>query len=141
MLEKANLVVANKVLDHVPGINDFAAGIVRLLKTQGRATIEQPHLLRLLDDNQFDRIYHEHYSYLSLRSVQSIAAAPGLEEVDVDSLPTQSGSLRVRLAHGGTAESTAAVASVLVDEAAMGLESITAYDIFNVGLRLLKTDC
>ena len=65
-LEPADLVVANNVLAHVPNINDFVAGIARLLKPQGRASIEFPHLLQLLKGNQFDTIYHEHYSYLSL---------------------------------------------------------------------------
>ena len=73
-LEPADLVVANNVLAHVPDINDFVAGIARLLKPQGQASIEFPHLLQLLKGNQFDTIYHEHYSYLSLRTVQRIAA-------------------------------------------------------------------
>ena len=92
-LEPADLVVANNVLAHVPDINDFVAGIARLLKPQGRASIEFPHLLRLLAGNQFDTIYHEHYSYLSLRVVQRIAQAAGLEVVDVEELPTHGGSL------------------------------------------------
>lgn len=129
-LEKADLVVANNVLAHVPDINDFVAGIACLLKPQGRASIEFPHLLRLLAGNQFDTIYHEHYSYLSLRAVQRIAAASGLEVVDVEQLPTHGGSLRVWLAHRGVAEPTAMVTAVLADEAAAGLESLKAYDNF-----------
>ncbi len=129
-LEPADLVVANNVLAHVPAINDFVAGIARLLKPQGRASIEFPHLLRLLAGNQFDTIYHEHYSYLSLRAVLRIAAAAGLEVVDVEQLPTHGGSLRVWLAHRGAAEPTAAVVAVLADEAAAGLESLAAYGDF-----------
>jgi SAM-dependent methyltransferase len=129
-LEKADLVVANNVLAHVPDINDFLAGIACLLKPQGRVSIEFPHLLRLLAGNQFDTIYHEHYSYLSLRAVQRIAAKVGLEVVDVEQLPTHGGSLRVWLAHRGAAEPMAAVASVLVDEAAAGLETLEAYGDF-----------
>lgn len=130
-LELADLVVANNVLAHVPDINDFMAGITRLLKPQGRASIEFPHLLRLLAGNQFDTIYHEHYSYLSLRVVQRIAAASGLEVVDVEQLPTHGGSLRVWLAHRGVVvEPTAAVADVLADEAAAGLESLEVYGNF-----------
>ena len=94
-LEPADLVVANNVLAHVPDINDFVAGIARLLKPTGLASIEFPHLLQLLAGNQFDTIYHEHYSYLSLRVVQRIAAKSGLEVVDVEELRTHGGSLRV----------------------------------------------
>jgi SAM-dependent methyltransferase len=129
-LEPADLVVANNVLAHVPDINDFVAGIARMLKPQGRASIEFPHLLRLLAGNQFDTIYHEHYSYLSLRALQRIAVTAGLEVVDVEQLPTHGGSLRVWLAHRGVAEPTAVVTAVLADEAAAGLESLEAYDDF-----------
>ena len=129
-LEPADLVVANNVLAHVPDINDFVAGIARLLKPYGRASIEFPHLLQLLTGNQFDTIYHEHYSYLSLRVVSRIASASGLEVVDVEQLPTHGGSLRVWLAHQGAATPTKSVAAVLLDEAAAGLESLDAYDDF-----------
>ena len=125
-LESADLVVANNVLAHVPDINDFVAGIARLLKPTGRASIEFPHLLRQLAGNQFDTIYHEHYSYLSLGAVARIAAAAGLAVVDVEELPTHGGSLRVWLAHQGS-ERTAAVAAVLAAEAAAGLETLAAY--------------
>ena len=130
-LEPADLVVANNVLAHVPDINDFVAGIARLLKLTGRASIEFPHLLRLLEGNQFDTIYHEHYSYLSLRVVQRIAATAGLDVVDVEELPTHGGSLRVWLAHQGAPEPSATVAAVLAAEAdaagGAGLESSQAY--------------
>ena len=126
-LEPADLVVANNVLAHVPDINDFVAGIARLLKPLGRASIEFPHLLRLLAGNQFDTIYHEHFSYLSLRVVQRIATAAGLAVVDVEELPTHGGSLRVWLAHQGAAEATAAVEAVLSSEAVAGLERLNAY--------------
>lgn len=126
-LEPADLVVANNVLAHVPDINDFVAGIARLLKPKGRASIEFPHLLKLLAGNQFDTIYHEHYSYLSLRAVVRIAAAAGLEVVDVEELHTHGGSLRLWLAHQGAAEHTAAVDAVLAAEAAAGLETPAAY--------------
>ena len=129
-LEPADLVVANNVLAHVPDINDFVAGIARLLKSTGRASIEFPHLLRLLAGNQFDTIYHEHYSYLSLQVVQRIAGAAGLEVVDVEELPTHGGSLRVWLAHQGAAEASAAMEAVLAAEAAAGLETLAAYSGF-----------
>jgi SAM-dependent methyltransferase len=126
-LEPADLVVANNVLAHVPDINDFVAGIARLLKPQGRASIECPHLLQLLAGNQFDTIYHEHYSYLSLRVVQRVAGAAGLAVVDVEELPTHGGSLRIWLAHQDASEPTAVVESVLAAEAAAGLETLEAY--------------
>ena len=126
----ADLVVANNVLAHVPDINDFVAGIAGLLKPTGRASIEFPHLLRLLEGNQFDTIYQEHYSYLSLRVVQRIAATAGLVVVDVEQLPTHGGSLRVWLAHQGATEATDTVPSVLAVEAAAELETLVAYEDF-----------
>lgn len=129
-LEPADLVVANNVLAHVPDINDFVAGIARLLKPQGRASIEFPHLLRLLTGNQFDTIYHEHYSYLSLKVVQRIASAAGLIVEDVEQLPTHGGSLRVWLAHKDAAYISPEVEKVLSAEFAAGLETLDAYKGF-----------
>ncbi|AFY83098.1 class I SAM-dependent methyltransferase [Oscillatoria acuminata] len=93
--KQADLTVANNVLAHVPNINDFVAGFALLLKPQGVATFEFPHLLRLIEENQFDTIYHEHFSYLSLTAVQQIFAANGLSVFDVEEHPTHGGSLRV----------------------------------------------
>lgn len=124
---QADLVVANNVLAHVPDINDFVAGIAKLLKPEGRVSIEFPHLLRLLEGNQFDTIYHEHYSYFSLRVVQRIASSAGLAVVDVEELQTHGGSLRVWLAPQGAADVADAVQSVLAAEATAGLESLEAY--------------
>jgi SAM-dependent methyltransferase len=129
-LDPADLVVANNVLAHVPDINDFVAGIARLLKPQGRASIEFPHLLRLISGNQFDTIYHEHYSYLSLRVVQRIAAQAGLEVVDVEEVSTHGGSLRIWLTRSGVVEISDKVEEVLAAEAAAGLETVTAYSGF-----------
>ncbi|MEB3316821.1 MAG: class I SAM-dependent methyltransferase [Cyanobacteriota bacterium] len=137
---RADLVVANNVLAHVPDINDFVAGIAVLLKPGGRASIECPHLLRLLQGNQFDTIYHEHYSYLSLRVVRRIAAVAGLDVVDVEELRTHGGSLRLWLAHQGAAEESAAVARVLAAEAAAGLESMEAYADFQRRAEAAKHD-
>jgi SAM-dependent methyltransferase len=134
----ADLVVANNVLAHVPDINDFMAGIAKLLKQQGRASIECPHLLRLLSGNQFDTIYHEHYSYLSLKSVQRISATAGLEVVHVEQLKTHGGSLRIWLAHHGEAEPTLAVDNVIEDEAAADLESLEAYSNFQQRAEAVK---
>jgi SAM-dependent methyltransferase len=126
----ADLLVANNVLAHVPDINDFVAGIARLLNPAGRASIEFPHLLRLLEGNQFDTIYHEHYSYLSLRVVQRIAKVAGLEVVDVEEIATHGGSLRVWLAPKGTGVTTESVDRVLSAEASAGLERLEAYQGF-----------
>lgn len=99
---QADLMAANNVLAHVPDINDFVAGFVTLLKPQGVATFEFPHLLRLMADAQFDTIYHEHFSYLSLTAVQHVFEAAGLKVFDVQELPTHGGSLRVFAQRAGT---------------------------------------
>jgi len=93
--KQADLMAANNVLAHVPDINDFVAGFTVLLKPSGVATFEFPHLLNLIELNQFDTIYHEHFSYLSLTAVKHIFAANGLTVFDVQELPTHGGSLRV----------------------------------------------
>lgn len=93
--KQADLIVANNVLAHVPDINDFVAGFTRLLKPNGVATFEFPHLLRMVQENQFDTAYHEHYSYLSLTTVERIFSAGGLRVFDVEELPTHGGSVRV----------------------------------------------
>ena len=90
----ADLVVANNVFAHVPDIVDFAKGLRALVADTGRVTIEIPHLLRLIEGNEYDTIYHEHYSYLSLLTTQRVLAAAGLTVVDVEELSTHGGSLR-----------------------------------------------
>lgn len=92
---QSDLVVANNVLAHVPDINDFVAGIAELLKPEGVATFEFPHLQELISNRQFDTVYHEHFSYFSFHTVRNILASHGLRAWDVDSLPTHGGSLRV----------------------------------------------
>ncbi len=127
-LDPADLVVANNVLAHVPDINDFLAGIARLLKPTGLASIECPHLLRLLQGNQFDTIYHEHYSYLSLQVVQRMAATAGLVVVDVEELSTHGGSLRLWLApQVAGLEPSSAVRALQLQEQAAGLETLGAW--------------
>ncbi len=107
----ADLTAANNVLAHVPDINDFVGGFARLLKPHGTATFEFPHLLSLIEQNQFDTIYHEHFSYLSLYAVERIFAHNGLTVVDVDTLPTHGGSLRI---YAQRSDSTPAAASARV---------------------------
>ena len=99
MGRQADLVVANNVLAHVPDINDFMLGVTTLLKPNGLVSFEFPHLLELIKGNQFDTIYHEHYSYLSLQIVERIALIAGLVIVDVQELPTHGGTLRLWLSH------------------------------------------
>ena len=93
--KQADLTVANNVLAHVPDINDFISGFAKVLKPTGVSTFEFPHLLKLISENQFDTIYHEHFSYLSLVAVESIFNKNGLQVFDVEELPTHGGSLRV----------------------------------------------
>ena len=95
----ADLIVANNVLAHVPDINDFVAGLVLALAAEGSITVEFPHLMELVAKHQFDTVYHEHFSYLSLYSVQRILEAAGLRIHDVEELTTHGGSLRVHASH------------------------------------------
>src|SRR5258708_37477188 len=97
--KRADLLLGNNVLAHVPDINDFVEGMKILLKPQGVITMEFPHLMRLMDQNQFDTIYHEHFSYFSFLTVQKIFAAHGLTLFDVEELPTHGGSLRIFARH------------------------------------------
>lgn len=127
----ADLIVANNVLAHVPDVNDFVAGIALLLDRQGTATFEFPHLLRMLESGEFDTIYHEHFSYLSLRAAQRIFERHGLDVVDVDELPTHGGSLRLWVRHArADASKGASVERVLAEEEDAHLERRDAYAVF-----------
>jgi SAM-dependent methyltransferase len=139
---QVDLVAANNVLAHVPDINDFVRGFALLLKPRGVATFEFPHLLRLLRENQFDTVYHEHYSYLSLGTVVRIFDACGLAVFDVDELPTHGGSLRVyaQRSDRGTQPRTPAVDRVLADESAAQLASAAGYEGFQARIDQLKDD-
>ena len=108
---RADLIAGNNVLAQVPDLNDFVAGIALLLAPQGVLTLEFPHLLELIEKNQFDTIYHEHFSYFSLLASERILAAHGLEVFDVEELPTHGGSLRLFARHAG-AEAPAASAAL-----------------------------
>jgi SAM-dependent methyltransferase len=129
---RADLIVANNVLAHVPDINDFLAGMAILLKPRGQVSIEFPHLLELLRGNQFDTIYHEHYSYIGLATLQLIAGQAGLQLMDVERLPTHGGSLRVWLARRDadqqpSTQAQARIDTVLAAEADAGLWSVEAF--------------
>ncbi len=138
----ADLMVANNVLAHVPDINDFVSGFTRLLKPQGVVTFEFPHLLRMVQENQFDTAYHEHYSYLSLTAVQRIFAANGLTVFDVEELPTHGGSLRVfaQRSDTGVHERSAAVAGLLETEAQAGMTTPAFYQAFQQRAEKVKDD-
>ncbi len=139
--ETADLMAANNVLAHVPDINDFVAGFTLALKPEGVATFEFPHLLRLMEGKQFDTIYHEHFSYLSLSTVAEIFAAHGLRIFDVEEIPTHGGSLRVFACRQGAGHvETPAVASLLESEAAFGLRDLARYASFQEAVKSLKRD-
>ena len=129
---RADLVVGNNVLAHVPDLNDFVEGIRIVLKPGGTATLEFPHLLRLLEERQFDTIYHEHFSYFSLLTVCRVFAAHGLEVHDVEELPTHGGSLRIYARHatGESPAPTPRVAELLRLEEARGLRRVETYAAF-----------
>lgn len=126
--KKADLIIINNVFAHVPDINDFTSGIAELLQPQGVVTLEFPHLLQLIQNNQFDTIYHEHFSYLSLGVVQRIFAATGMRVWDVEEIPTHGGSLRVYGCHLEAAHTTSErVASLMVHEDCGGLGRLRTY--------------
>jgi len=129
---RADLTIANNVLAHVPDINDFVAGFATLLKPDGVATFEFPHLLRMVQDCQFDTAYHEHYSYLSLTAVRTIFAANGLTVFDVQHLSTHGGSLRVfaQRTESGKHTVTEAVVDCLQLEGIAGITSPEFYRDF-----------
>lgn len=138
---QADLILGNNVYAHVPDINDFTAGLKAALKPGGTITLEFPHLLRLIERAQFDTVYHEHFSYLSLYTVRRIFEAQGLRVVDVEELPTHGGSLRVYGAHADDArENTAAVEDVLAAEAERGLRDLAVYRAFQRRVDRIKDD-
>ncbi len=136
----ADLLVGNNVLAHVPDINDFVAGLKILLKPTGVVTMEFPHLLRLMEGNQFDTIYHEHFSYFSLLSVERIFAAHGLVLFDVDELATHGGSLRIyaRHAEDGAKPVSPAVHGLRERERQAGLDGLAAYADFAEAVKETK---
>ena len=139
--QAADLIVGNNVLAQVPDLNDFVAGIAALLKPEGVVTLEFPHLARLIAGNQFDTIYHEHFSYFSLASVESLFARHGLRLFDVEELWTHGGSLRVygcRRTSGRAMEES--VARLLSEEDAAGLRDLATYADFAARVQKTKHD-
>lgn len=129
---QADLLIGNNVLAHVPNLNDFVAGMKILLKSTGIITMEFPHLMRLMAENQFDTIYHEHFSYYSLFTVEKVFAAHGLTLFDVEELPTHGGSLRVYVRHtdDDTKPVSARVSDLRAGEFNAGFNRIETYHAF-----------
>ncbi|MDH3989571.1 MAG: class I SAM-dependent methyltransferase [Gammaproteobacteria bacterium] len=129
--KQADLIAGNNVYAHVPDINDFTIGLKAALKANGTVTLEFPHLMRLLEHTQFDTVYHEHYSYLSLNTVSRIFERAGLRIFDVEELPTHGGSLRIYGCHYDDPRATVeSVPSLIKEEATRGLQTISTYSDF-----------
>ncbi len=136
----ADLLVGNNVLAHVPDLNDFVAGMRLILKPEGVITMEFPHLLQLMQQNQFDTIYHEHVSYFSLLTVQSVFDRHGLTVFDVEELPTHGGSLRIYARHSERVQPavTRRVEALLQRELDAGLNDVARYHTFAERVRATK---
>lgn len=130
----ADLVAANNVFAHVPAINDFTAGLAALAGPKGVVSIEQPHLVRMVDGVQFDTIYHEHYAYWSLLAMEVVLGRHGLRVFDVERLPTHGGSIRV-LSSAADRGTSAALAELRAEEAARGLAGDAFYEGFDARVR------
>jgi SAM-dependent methyltransferase len=139
---QADLIAANNVLAHVPDINDFVSGFSRLLKPTGIATFEFPHLLKMVQENEFDTVYHEHYSYLSLTSVKKIFTANGLAIFDVEELPTHGGSLRLfaQRLDTGIFSIEPSVNELLMIEEKAGINMTNFYHYFQQQSETVKND-
>lgn len=139
--KQADLIIGNNVYAHVPDINDFTAGLKIILKPQGTITLEFPHLMRLIEHVQFDTVYHEHFSYLSLYTVCRIFAQAGLRVWDVEELSTHGGSLRVYGCHAeDTRTETIAVDALLDEEERRGLRCLSGYLEFQARADRVKND-
>jgi SAM-dependent methyltransferase len=139
--KSADLILGNNVYAHVPDINDFTRGIKAALKTGGTVTLEFPHVMRLIEHNQFDTVYHEHFSYLSLFTVGKIFEAAGLRVCDVEELPTHGGSLRVYGCHASDSrQTTEAVTTLLQEEQRRGLQASATYADFQAKAEKVKND-
>ena len=137
--KKADLISGNNVYAHVPDINDFTKGLAAVLESSGTITLEFPHLMKLLEFNQFDTIYHEHFSYLSLFSVSKIFASAGLRVYDVEELSTHGGSIRVYGCHDeANIQETNAVQLMLNRELEYGMQAIDVYKNFQDDANQIK---
>ena len=136
----ADLLCANNVFAHVPDINDFAAGLKVALAPGGVISLEFPHLLRLIELHQFDTIYHEHFSYLSLATAMDILQQQGLAVFDVEELCTHGGSLRLLAAHPGDFQRSTEVDRVLDEERRAGLRERSTYERFQPHIDQIRAD-
>ena len=137
----ADLIAGNNVYAHVPDINDFTRGLKAALKPSGTITLEFPHLMRLVEFNQFDTIYHEHFSYLSLYTVTKIFKAAGLRIWNVEELPTHGGSLRIYGCHESDARQDLPIAQEILErEKQRGLQDLTVYSAFQSKADAIKND-
>ena len=138
---RADLIIGNNVYAHVPDINDFTAGLKAALKPDGTITLEFPHLLQLIEHNQFDTVYHEHFSYLSLSTVMQVFSKAGLRIWDVEELSTHGGSLRIYGCHVEDArEENLSVSNILKKEQEHGLQDINTYRDFQLKVDKVKND-
>jgi hypothetical protein len=139
--KQADLIAGNNVYAHVPDINDFTHGLKAALKPGGTITLEFPHLMRLIEHTQFDTVYHEHFSYLSLYTVERIFKAAGLRVWNVEELPTHGGSLRIYGCHAEDGrEITPVVSAMLAEEAQRGLQILATYQYFQAKADRVKDD-
>ena len=139
--KKADLVVGNNVYAHVPDINDFTKGLREVLKPGGTITLEFPHLMSLIQHNQFDTIYHEHFSYLSLYTVSRIFEKENLRVLDVEEINTHGGSLRVYGCHRNDPRLSKKIVKLLIDkEKKNGLQDLLAYENFQIKANKIKDD-
>jgi SAM-dependent methyltransferase len=137
----ADLIAGNNVYAHVPDINDFTRGLKAALKPAGTITLEFPHLMRLIEFNQFDTVYHEHFSYLSLYTVSHIFKVAGLRIWNIEELPTHGGSLRVYGCHEDDVRQTLpAVEAILIEEKKRGLQGLSVYETFQNKADSIKND-
>jgi 2-polyprenyl-3-methyl-5-hydroxy-6-metoxy-1,4-benzoquinol methylase len=137
----ADLIIGNNVYAHVPDINDFTKGLKRLLKNEGIITLEFPHLMKLLNLNQFDTVYHEHYSYLSLFTVQKIFKSCGLKIFKVEEIQTHGGSLRIYGCHENSLKIVDnSVEKVLFDEINSGMRDLDIYLEFQIRANKIKNE-
>jgi len=139
--KQADLIAGNNVFAHVPDINDFSRGLKAALKPSGTITLEFPHLMRLIEHTQFDTVYHEHFSYLSLYTVERIFRLAGLRVWDVEELSTHGGSLRIYGCHAEHPRPTStAVTALLTEETRRGLQTLASYRNFQARADRLKDD-
>jgi SAM-dependent methyltransferase len=135
---KADLILGNNVLAHVPDLNDFVGGVKALMKQGGIATFEFPHLQNLIEQNQFDTIYHEHFCYFSAIAIDALAKRHELVFFDVEEIPTHGGSLRVSLAHEGEEEVSQNVRDLIAREEALGYKTVALYSAYEEQVKATK---